>query len=299
MFYATLLLISIACYSQFKFLLTEYWFPGIWKLSKGPIIWGICLFLIHRGLARSRYRGGTTKSDLLFVPIVTLVLTIGLFIDPLLAPIVLIIAAWYLGSSTADVSQMLIVGSFLLFSLPFYSYAKISVLQPLTVIATENILAMVGIPILVQEFYIAIPGGQFLIEDGCSGERYMTNNIFLLFLFSLICKFTFRQFLVGVLVAVPIALLVNWVRVVTIILTAHNSGIDHSLVSDHENFGWLLYALFLIPFYFFLLRIDRYSPTKFTFSLLSASKRKIDMPAGILLLIPVSIVFWHQWLFKP
>ncbi len=253
-FYASLALVAIASFSQFHFLLTEYWFVEDW-ISKGPVIWFVSLFVIHRDLSQREFRRTTTKTDLACGLASVPVLILGMLIDPLLAPVLLIVFAWYLCSSGVDITRMLIVCLFLLFSLPFYSQL-VPGMQSLTVLVTESIIGVLGIPVHVQEHYIAIPGGLFFVEEGCSGFNYMANNLLLLFLYSLMSRFSIRQFLLGLLVTVILALVMNWIRVVLIILFAHNFGIEHDFIDSHQNFGWFLYALFLLPYFYLMLQID-------------------------------------------
>ena len=87
---------------------------------------------------------------------------------------------------------------------------------------------LVGLPVLVQGYYIAIPRGQFVIAEGCSGVRYLTSNLLLLFFYSLLNRYSIYQFLLGLLVTVSLALLMNWIRVVTIILFGRYFGIEHT-----------------------------------------------------------------------
>ena len=223
-----------------------------------------------------------------FVPL----LVFGMYIDPLLAPISLLVYAWYLVTSAIDFTRLLIVWLFLLFSLPFYSQL-VPGLQLLTVIVTENALGFLGIPALVQEFYIAIPSGQFIVEEGCSGFNYLANNLLLLFLYSLMSKFSIRQFFIGLLITVSLALMLNWIRVILIILFAHHMGIEHSFVEDHLNFGWFLYALFLLPFFYLMLKIDSNNQQKAIHGEIMV-KQVISYPAVVLLLIPLIVGYWQQ-----
>ena len=167
-------------------------------------------------------------------------------------------------------------------------------MQLLTVIVTKNLLVVAGIPVLVQATYIAIPSGQFYIHGGCSGFKYIVNNLMLFFLYSLMSRFNQRQFILGLLVAVSIALLMNWLRVVSVILFAHHFGIDYSFVQDHNNFGWVLYALFLLPFFYLMLQVDKNYHRKITV-FKPIDKFVFAFPASVLFLLPMAIVFWHQW----
>ena len=292
-FYASLVLIGAISFAQFDFLITEYW-SATNRLSKGPVIWAVSLLAIHLDLSREGFKKTITNLDLLFV--VALLLTVGfsLLLDPLIVPTLLVIGVWHLVSGSANVSRLLIVWLFLFFSLPYYSQVA-GLLRPLTIIVTEGLIGIAGIPVLVQEYFIAIPEGIFFIARGCSGLKVMTINLLLLFLYSIMSRFNIYQFLQGLIVAVVIALLANWLRIIIVILFAHNFGIDHGFVQDHVNFGWFLYATLLVPYFYLMLKIDEHNKYEFTF-IETHTRQLAAIPAFLLLLPLLLIVFWHQWL---
>jgi len=212
----------------------------------------------------------------------------------LIAPTLLVIGVWHLVSGSANIPRLLIVWLFLFFSLPYYSQVA-SLLRPLTIIVTEGLIGIAGIPVLVQEYFVAIPEGIFFIAQGCSGLRVMTINLLLLFLYSIMSRFNIYQILQGLIVAVVIALLANWLRVIIVILFAHNFGIDHGFVQDHVNFGWFLYVALLVPYFYLMLKIDNHDIHEFIIAKTN-TKKVLAIPASFLLLFPLSMVTWHQWL---
>ena len=255
-FSIALLFIGVACYSQFEYLFFEFW-RATTRFSKGPIIWLVATAAIYQELARSDFKATTTNVDIRWILAFISILAISLYFEPLITPTVLVIFAWRMVSAKLDFSRMMIVWLFLLLSLPTFYSQWVPGLQSLTVVVVEGLLHLVGLPVLVQEYHIAIPRGQFVIAEGCSGERYLTSNLLLLFFYSLLNRYRIYQFLLGLLVTVFLALLMNWIRVVIVILFGHFFGIEHSLVQAHENPGWVLYGLQLVPLFYLLLKIER------------------------------------------
>ena len=292
-FYAAVVLIPVVCYRQFEFLLADFWFVDDW-ISKGPLSWLIALFVIHRDLARNRSRRGITGSHVLASAVCLGVVISVSFYHPILLPALLLVLAYYLNSERPDPARILVVFLLLVFSLPYFS-KLVPVLQWVTVGVTENLLGLAGIPTLVQANYIAIPGGRFLVEEGCSGYSFLASNLLLLFLLSLMARFNWRQFLLGLGLSVLMALLVNWIRVVLIILFAHNFGVAHDFVSDHYTFGWIVYTIFLLPYFYLMLKIDRGFRTQ---AKKPESKREpmLPYPAGILVLPSLLVAASAQWL---
>ena len=294
--YVSLLVILLVCSAQFYFLVIEYWGANV-RLSKGPVIWTLCLIIIHRNLSRGLFKITITDQDLLITALFLPLLWISLSIDPLIAPTLLVIYTWYLLSSAVKFNRLLIVWLFLIFSLPYISNSDFF-LQPLTVLVSEYLLRIVGIPVLVQEFYIAIPAGLFFVESSCSGMGYMAVNLLLFFLFTLMGKPDLRRFILGLLATIVTALLVNWIRVVLVILIAHNFGIDHSLVQGrHIDLGCYLYAVIVGPYFYLLLKIDKYVSKEIRF-FKPVTKDMLAIPAIALLVFPLLIVIWQQWSLK-
>ena len=67
----------------------------------------------------------------------------------------------------------------------------------------------------------------------------------------------FRSRLLLLTVAALMALVVNWLRVATVITAGHLTDMQHFLVRvDHYYFGWLLFGLMLIPFIMIARKIE-------------------------------------------
>src|SRR5688572_4786695 len=61
--------------------------------------------------------------------------------------------------------------AFLYFAVPIWE-STLPVLQLFSVVATENLLSLLGVPAKVSEYTVRIPEGTFQIIEGCSGKRY-------------------------------------------------------------------------------------------------------------------------------
>ncbi len=108
-------------------------------------------------------------------------------------------------------------------------------------------------------------------------------------------RFNFRQFLLSLVVTILLSLLMNWIRVILIIVFAHKFGIEHSFIDSHQDFGWFLYALFLVPYFYVLLKIDRNYQREST-PVRIAAGNVFSCPAIFLLLLPLTIIGGLQWL---
>ena len=145
--------------------------------------------------------------------------------------------------------RILFANLFLLFVVPLWGVLTIP-LQSLAVTAVSFMMRLTGISILVEPPFIHIPEGIFEIAYGCSGLRYVLVSMVIssIYIFLFISKL--QKALIFIVVALSGALLTNWIRITLLILIGHWTDMTSSLVYDHNNFGWYIYAPFMILLFF-------------------------------------------------
>lgn len=136
---------------------------------------------------------------------------------------------------------------YLAFIIPFWG-GLTGLLQSMSVASVSFIMSFTGIPTYVEAQYVSIPAGTFEIAHGCSGLRYIIVSLAISALYSfLFIKGPKRAFFF-LAVAIIGGLLTNWLRITILILIGHETDMTHSLMNDHNSFGWYIY----IPFMFLL-----------------------------------------------
>ena len=145
--------------------------------------------------------------------------------------------------------RILSANLFLLFIIPLWGVLTVP-LQSLAVTAVSFIMRLTGISILVEPPLIHIPEGVFEIAYGCSGLRYVLVSMVIsgLYIFLFISKP--QKALIFVTAALFGALLTNWIRITLLILIGHWTDMTSSLIEDHNDFGWYIYAPFMILLFF-------------------------------------------------
>lgn len=131
-------------------------------------------------------------------------------------------------------------------SLPIWS-DLVPFLVDLATAVVSNLVAAMGITALIEGPNITLPYGRLVIADGCSGIRYFAISILLAMMMALLNNFRWKGWLATIAIGMVIALVVNWVRITALVVIAYQSNMESELVSDHETFGWLVYAAFVIP----------------------------------------------------
>ncbi len=139
---------------------------------------------------------------------------------------------------------------FLYFAIPAWDLIN-GVLLAGTVSVVDGILDLLRVPAFIQGNNVQIPSGAFEIAGGCSGLHFFIVTLAIGALYGHLYyrRFSNKALLIGI--AALFALLTNWLRVSTIIIAGHLTEMQSFLVKvDHYYFGWVLFGLMLIPFFY-------------------------------------------------
>jgi len=148
--------------------------------------------------------------------------------------------------------------AFLYFALPFWGMMN-GALQALTIVATQVILRLIGVPVRFEGNLVHIPEGTFAIEGGCSGLHFLVVGLAIASYYSALHrdKMRHRVALLGLVIA--LALLANWIRVSVIIIAGHLTDMQSYLVRvSHYGFGWAVFAGAMLIFFLIASRIPEY-----------------------------------------
>ncbi len=136
----------------------------------------------------------------------------------------------------------------LILVLPVWNFLQIP-LQEISSSVTFIGLDLLGIPVLREGFRFTVPGGQFLIEEACSGLGFFLSSCLLGLLYIHINNVQGPRAVFFLLFAVALSLVSNWIRILTIMVVGNYTQMEHIIVQDHLTFGWILYSVMLIPFF--------------------------------------------------
>lgn len=144
--------------------------------------------------------------------------------------------------------------AYLYFAVPLWD-ALNPVLQQASVWAVELLLAVIGIPAHFTGNTLTTPVGAFEIADGCSGLRFFIIGLAVAALYGELNRDTPRVRLQLCLLAAVLSMLVNWLRIVIIVVAGYLTDMQHYLVSrEHISFGWVMFALTMALFFFIVRR---------------------------------------------
>lgn len=129
-----------------------------------------------------------------------------------------------------------------------------SLLEPLVVLASivvTYLLSWFNIAILIEGNSITTPFGRILIAEGCSGIRYFLISIILASVVSKENHYSLMGTIAALFVGVAIGLIANWIRILLLVLIGYYTGMESSLMQDHEVFGWVVFAVTVVPLIYF------------------------------------------------
>lgn len=133
----------------------------------------------------------------------------------------------------------------LLFATPIWGILS-PPLQSLSTTVVEMVMAYTHVPSYFEGNVVSIPSGQFEIANGCSGLRYFITSLFLCLLYIYFNIRSVKNALIFFAICMFGALIVNWVRIITIILIGHETQMQSEIIYDHNNLGWYLYIPYLL-----------------------------------------------------
>ncbi len=123
-----------------------------------------------------------------------------------------------------------------------------------------KMVQQINIAAVIDNNSIFIPYGEIIIADGCSGLRYLTISLAIAYIISYLNGYSVKKTLVALCIATIIGLLSNWIRIFILVIVGYESQMQSSLMSDHEYFGWGLFALIVFPAIYFAPVVKRAPP---------------------------------------
>jgi exosortase A len=157
----------------------------------------------------------------------------------------------------SESKKLLFPIAFLLFAIPIWDYLTLP-LQEISVVITTALLSLVNIPAFIDGFYVTISPGTFEIAGGCSGLRYLLVILTLSSLHGYLSYSLWRTRVALLVIASILGLVTNWLRIFFIILVGYETEMQSSLIKEHELFGWVLFAVILIPLFFIAQKLPQY-----------------------------------------
>ncbi len=130
---------------------------------------------------------------------------------------------------------------YLYFAMPIWSDIN-GLVQTLSAKATGALIYLTGLPAFMQGDYVELPRGTIEIAESCSGLHALIVGLALATLYGKIAGVSIRRRWLWIAVMGALSLIVNWIRIFTVITAAYFTEMHSSLVRSHYWLGWWLFA---------------------------------------------------------
>lgn len=245
--------------------LWERWTMSVWQHAHGLLIIPLVIYLIRQDLKQHRHHPVTANAwgFLILVPALLLhALDTGMHTQLLSAAALFLalpgLSLLFLG--TERTKAILFPLIFLFFTLPIplaFTEALHLLLRKITTLGTAFVIPYLGIPLYVEGTTLHTPHGVLLVADACSGFSTLYASIAIACLVAYYCPDPRRRLLV-LLLAAPIAIAANIIRVILLVLLVAWQGTEILGTSWHTISGLFTFALAL-PLIFWLGRAPQAS----------------------------------------
>lgn len=246
--------------------LVQLWLKMDYAYSMGLLALALAIYSVY--LKRNVIAACAQKPHILsylFLFCSALTLTLSSYLNIQIGSQLMLVPVLFFGISSITgfkaATTTIIPLLYILFAIPVWDYLN-PFLQALTTVVSISIVELLEMPAFIIENTINLPYGALEIAGGCSGLRYFIVTLILVLYFSQQRENSIRTVLTMFFIAAGFSLIANWIRVVLLIVIAHKTNMQSSLVADHEMFGWVVYVLTMLPCLWLLLRIERRALTE-------------------------------------
>lgn len=131
-------------------------------------------------------------------------------------------------------------------SLPIWA-DLIPLLVEVATVVVGSAVSAIGITALIEGSNITLAYGRLVIADGCSGIGFLAIAMVLGAFTAILNDYRWRGWAIIMSCSIVLALVINWVRIIALVLIADWTNMESSLVREHELFGWIVFAAFILP----------------------------------------------------
>ena len=238
--------------------LWDRWTMSVWQNGHGILVTALVLYLVWGELQKLKSLPLSSNPwgfAILIPALLVHMLDTGVH-SQLLSGIALFLslpglALLFLG--TERTKAILFPLSTLMLTLPIPLAFTESIHLALRHVATKSVawlLKLLGVPVFSTGTLLEVEGGSLMVADACSGFATLYAAITIAILTAYFCNSTRRRILL-LLIAAPLAIAVNIMRVLLLTLLVNWFGLDVLATSAHELSGLLTFMIAL-PIIFFL-----------------------------------------------
>ena len=247
-----LVVLLIACSFSVFFPDTVHSYLDKWSkfdesLGHGFLIVGIVIFELFRSF--KSYQPTKEKPNhllLIVILLTTLFHEVAAFWGILIFQQLSLYAIWVLATiyilGYQSFKQMAFPFVFFLFAVPFWEFSN-TFFVDLTTFAVTIFLNFTDLTVFIYDNFIETPFGIIEVAEGCSGIRYFEIGFALAVYAVHGERLSWRLKLLVILTGIILGIITNWIRVLGLIYIGYWSEMKSPLMSEHDNYGFLLFFI--------------------------------------------------------
>jgi exosortase len=232
--------------------LWERWTLSVWHNGHGLLITAIVTYLIWKELRENPDIpvSGNAWGFLVLIPALLLHMIDAGIHSQLLSAAGLVLALpglsfLFLGYERTKLILFPLIMLLLTLPIPLaFTESLHMLLRHIATDASALILPIIGVPVFAHGTTLDIPNGTLQVADACSGFSTLYASITVGCMVAYFCP-DWRRKIVVLLIAAPLAIAVNIVRVIVLTLLVHWFGLDVLRTSAHEISGILTFMVAL------------------------------------------------------
>ena len=250
------LLAVLVLFAATQYHSTLSYLHGIWsnveegEYGHGYLVIGMCLFLIYRKLPTLRSSLPVLQpAGLIAMLLSGLVWLLGAManvemLQAFSALMMLVAISWTMLGTTI-IKQLLVPLGILVFAIPVW-FPLSPPLQDWTADFVFVVIRILGIPAYRDDNFIVLASGTISIEEACSGLRFLLAALTLGTFYGQVYFDTLRARVSIMVIAAVSAIAANFIRVLIIVILAHQTDMQHPMVHDHLTLGWYVFGVILV-----------------------------------------------------
>ncbi len=183
---------------------------------------------------------------------------------------------------------------YLVFLIPF-GEILIGPMIKITGFISVMLLKLINIPVYYEGNIIYVPSGKWMVDDACSGIRYIVASVALGVLYSFYNYSNPLNRLLFIMLSVILPIIANGIRAFLIITIGHLTHMRLAAGIDHIIYGWLFFAIVILILFllgnYWKIKFDSKKNKKNTFSAVEKNyeSKTIYSLALVVMLISISI----------
>ncbi len=232
--------------------LWDRWTMSVWQNGHGILVFSLVNYIIWRELQKLKDVSANSNSwgYIILIPSLLLYILDTGINTQLLSGFAMFssfigLSLLFLGSVKTKVILFPLLTMLLTLPIPLvFTEAMHLMLRHIATKSVAFILSQMGVPVFTSGTLLEIEGGTLMVADACSGFATLYAAITIAILTAYFCNSTERRIIL-LLIAVPLAIGVNIIRVLVLALLVNYYGLNILATSAHEISGLLTFMVAL------------------------------------------------------